>query len=150
MRRAAHPVQLAIDGPDEYAIVSARGAAREIAREMGFGVVDQTRITTAVSEIVRNVVLYAGSGVLQFIVHGLEDGGPPFADSVHETGRVGLEIVVSDKGPGIADAAAALEGTTSSARGFGRGICGSRELMDGFELESRPGAGTTVRMWKWL
>jgi serine/threonine-protein kinase RsbT len=140
-----HRLVINIDGGDDYAVVSARGAARELARELGFGVVDQTRIAAAVSEIVRNAVRYAGQGVVMFVVHDREGphgvGGEP---------RRGVEVVVADEGPGIADLARVLTGGYSTSGGFGRGIAGARALMDEFEIESRPGRGTTVRMRKWL
>lgn len=131
-------VTLRVSGNDDAVIVTARGGARELAREMGFGVVDQTRIATAVSEIVRNVVLYAGVGEVTFGVARSIDG------------TVGMEIVVCDEGPGIADVAQVLEGGRSTSRGFGCGIRGSREMMDDFELTSVPGRGTSVKMRKWL
>lgn len=124
-------------GRDEMVIVTSRGAARELSRELGFGIVDQTRIATALSEIVRNVVQYASEGEVQLRV--IEDNGLP-----------GLEMVVVDQGPGIADVERVLQGGYSTANGFGRGISGARTLMDDFELESEVGRGTRVRMRKWL
>jgi serine/threonine-protein kinase RsbT len=138
-----HRLVIAIDGQDDYVVVSARGAARELAREMGFGVVDQTRIAAAVSEIVRNAVLYAGHGTVTFVVHDVPS-------SLGREARRGIEVVVADQGPGIGDVERVLAGGYSTSGGFGRGIAGSRALMDEFELESRPGRGTTVRMRKWL
>lgn len=130
-------LEIRIEGHDQVVIVTSRGAARELARELGFGVVDQTRLATAVSEIVRNAVQYAGKGLIEFRV--LEEGS-----------RVGMEVVVSDEGPGIPDVQRVLEGGFSTANGFGRGVSGARALMDDFTLESTPGRGTRVRMRKWL
>jgi serine/threonine-protein kinase RsbT len=144
-RPAPPQLEIVIDGADDFAVISARGAARELAREMGFGIVDQTRISAAVSEIVRNAVLYAGRGKVRFIVHGDEptgEGWPPH--------RPGIEIVVTDEGPGIPDLDSVLAGGVSTSGGFGRGIAGSRALMDEFEIMSTVGKGTTVRMCKWL
>ena len=131
-------VTFQVEGSDDAIIVTARGAARELAREMGFGVVDQTRIATAVSEIVRNVVLYARSGEVTF------------ARAVRPDGLNGLQITVVDSGPGIADLKAVLAGGHSTGRGFGCGVPGSKQMMDEFEITSRAGIGTSVRMCKWL
>lgn len=136
--RTGVPLLFVIEGGDDFVVVSARGAAREIARELGFGVVDQTRVSAAVSEIVRNVVLYAEQGTVRFIVY--QQG----------SGHRGLEVIVTDQGPGIADIDAVLDGGFSTGGGFGRGVSGSRGLMDVFEISSTPGEGTTVRMCKWL
>lgn len=126
-----------IQGQDEVVIVTARGAARELSRELGFGIVDQTRIATAISEIVRNVVQYASQGKVQFRV-------------IEENGQAGLEMEITDRGPGIADVERVLQGGYSTGNGFGRGICGARSLMDDFELQSEVGRGTRVWMRKWL
>lgn len=126
-----------IQGRDEMVIVTARGAARELSRELGFGIVDQTRIATAISEIIRNVVQYALEGKVQFRV-------------IEENGQPGLEMVVVDQGPGIADVERVLRGGYSTGDGFGRGISGARTLMDDFELQSEVGRGTRVWMRKWL
>ena len=129
-------LEMRLEGRDQTIIVTARGAVRELARELGFGVVDQTRLATAVSEIARNAVQYAGKGLVEF--------------RVLEGERVGLEVVVSDEGPGIPDIPRVLAGGYSTAQGFGRGISGARALVDEFTLESIPGKGTRVRMRKWL
>jgi len=129
-------LEMRLEGRDQTIIVTARGAVRELARELGFGVVDQTRLATAVSEIARNAVQYAGKGLVEF--------------RVLEGERVGLEVVVSDEGPGIPDIPRVLAGGYSTAQGFGRGISGARALVDEFTLESTPGKGTRVRMRKWL
>lgn len=134
-RQTAYAIE--IQGKDEVVIITARGATRELARELGFGVVDQTRIATAVSEVVRNVVEYAGSGRIELRV--LERGS-----------SVGLEIIVRDKGPGIDNIERVLQGGYSTGHGFGRGIAGARALMDEFDLKSQPGRGTEVWMRKWI
>lgn len=128
---------LHVAGTDEAPIVTARGAARELAREVGFSIVDQIRIATAVSEIVRNAVRYAGQGNVDLAV-------------LNEGRRTGLQVVVTDEGPGIANLDLVLAGGYSTDRGFGRGISGSKELMDTFDIVSTPGQGTTVHMTKWV
>ena len=137
MNRPAQ-VTFQVQDSDDAIIVTARGAARELAREMGFGVVDQTRIATAVSEIVRNVVLYARTGEVTF------------SRAVRGDGTSGLRITVVDSGPGIPDLAGVLAGGYSTGKGFGCGVSGSKQMMDEFVIESRVHIGTTVRMCKWL
>ncbi len=128
---------LSIEGEED--IVLARQAAREAARRLGFSMVDQSRIATAVSELTRNVVRYA-----------LERGGDVYLREVRgPAGQVGLEIVVSDQGPGIPDVAAALREGYSTSRGLGLGLPGTRRLMDEMAIDSAPGRGTTVTVRKW-
>ena len=119
-------------------IVTARVAGRELAQEMGFGVIDQARVATAISELARNVVLYAGEGVAVM------------GEVVGEDGRRGIEVVVEDKGPGIEDVKLALRDGYSTGRGFGMGLPGTRRLMDEFEIETVVGKGTKVTVRKWL
>jgi len=118
-------------------IVTARVAGRELAQEMGFGVIDQARVATAISELTRNVVLYAGEGVAVM------------GEVVGEDGRRGIEVVVEDKGPGE-DVKLALRNGYSTGRGFGMGLPGTRRLMDEFEIETVVGEGTKVTVRKWL
>jgi len=128
--------EIVIAAEDDAAIVTTRGAVRELARSLGFDAVNQTRLATAVSEIVRNVVLYAGGGRVLFAI------------AQSRSGR-GIEIVVEDDGPGIEDVARVLVGGYSTSGGFGRGIAGARALVDEFALSSSPGSGTRVEMRKW-
>ncbi len=121
-------------------IVAARGAAREAAKVLGFGVVDQSRIATAVSELARNIVRYATDGRGAVVVRALAGGGGHGA---------GIEIVVHDEGPGISDIEQAMaEGFTSGA-GMGLGLPGTKRLMDEMVLDSVLGRGTTVTIRKW-
>ncbi|MCJ2136422.1 ATP-binding protein, partial [Methylobacterium sp. J-026] len=118
-------------------IVAVRQRVRRISDRIGFGVQDQTRIATAVSEIARNAYGYAGGGKVEY---GLDED------------REGQFLVVriSDRGPGIADLAEILEGRYRSCTGLGIGITGSRRLMDRFEIASAPGQGTVVTFGKLL
>jgi len=118
-------------------VVRARQAAREMAREIGFGLADQTRITTAVSELSRNIFLYAGTGSV--IIRAVSGGS-----------RKGMEIVAEDRGPGIPDLEMAMQDGYSTSRGLGQGLPGTRRLMDEFEIKSEVGVGTTVTIKKWL
>ncbi len=120
----------------ELDIVLARQRARQIATLLGFAPLDQTRIATAVSEIARNTVQYAGGGRIDFLV---ESG------SVRE-----FEIRFRTRGAGIKDLEAILEGQYTSPTGLGLGIVGAKRLMDRFTIESTPGAGATVLMAKTL
>ncbi|MBN1640223.1 MAG: anti-sigma regulatory factor [Anaerolineae bacterium] len=117
-------------------IVAARIAGRELARELGFGLVDQARIATAISELVRNIVQYAGEG--EALIRAL-DSGP----------RIGIEIVLRDNGPGIADVQQALRDGFSTSGHLGMGLPGARRLMDEFAIESQVAVGTTVTIRKW-
>jgi len=121
----------------ESDIVTARKFVREAAAALGFGLVDVTRIVTAASELTRNIYQYAGSGVMRW-------------RPLHEAGRMGLEIVFEDRGPGIADLERAMEPGFSTGKGLGLGLPGSKRLMDEMTIESKAGEGTTVRVRKWL
>lgn len=129
---------LAIAGEDD--IVAARGAAREVARVLQFGSVDQSRIATAVSELARNVVRYATDGRGTVIIRAL-----PGPDGT----RTGIEIVVRDSGPGIADIDQALSSGFTSGSGLGMGLPGAKRLMDELAIDSALGQGTTVTIRKW-
>jgi serine/threonine-protein kinase RsbT len=118
-------------------IVSARVEGRNLAKSLGFGVIDQARIATAISELARNVVLYADSGQIELSV-------------VEVDGQRGIQIVCSDQGPGITDIDLVMQDGYSSQRGLGMGLPGTRRLMDEFEIQSQPCVGTTVTVRKWL
>lgn len=132
--------RLPILGEDD--IVLSRQRAREVARQLGFGAVDQSRIATAVSELARNVVRYATDG--RGVVMIREVAAAPDARA-----RVGIEIVVSDDGPGISDIDQALSDGYTSGAGMGMGLPGTRRLMDEMSIESVVGRGTTVVIRKW-
>ena len=121
----------------ETDIVPVRSRTRRLAELIGFDAQDQTRITTAVSEIARNAYEYARGGHIEFRL----TGEPPAQSFV---------IVVRDRGPGIADLQAVLAGSHKSATGMGIGLLGARRLMDTFDITSKPGQGTTVRLGKTL
>lgn len=108
-------------------IVTARHAARELCERLGFGKADQTRIATAVSELARNVIQYAGEGQCS-----IADG----SQGAHRCIRVCIE----DHGPGIPDLEQALRDGYSTSGGLGAGLPGTRRLVDEFEIQSAPGA----------
>ena len=117
-------------------IVIARTLARDTAKALGFGAIDQARIATAVSELARNIFLYAGSGTVLF--REIERGG-----------RRGIEIVCDDQGPGIANIDLVMRDGYSTSRGMGMGLPGAKRLMDEFDIRSEEGVGTTVICRKW-
>jgi serine/threonine-protein kinase RsbT len=116
-------------------IVLARQKIRDLAVQMGFSLLDQTRIVTAVSELARNIVVHAQSGEMR-VYNPLE--------------KPGLRIVFEDKGPGIADINKALQDSFSSVGSLGLGLQGSKRLTDAMEISSAPGEGTTITITKWL
>lgn len=118
-------------------IVTARVEGRELAKELGFGVIDQARIATAISELTRNIVQYAEKG--EATMRPIEIGG-----------RVGIEIICGDEGPGIPDLELAMQDGYSTSKSLGMGMSGAKRLMDEFEVESDIGIGTTVTVRKWL
>ncbi len=117
-------------------VVIARQRGREIASLLGFSASDLALIATAISELARNIVLYAGSGEIE-IGH------------VEQMERRGIEIVARDQGPGIRNIPQAMRDGFSTSGGLGLGLPGVKRLMDEFEIESRPGRGTTVTVRRW-
>jgi serine/threonine-protein kinase RsbT len=111
---------------DPTDIVRARGAARSLAAQIGFGIADQTRLATAVSELTRNVMQYAGSGMCEI------------ADA-SDAAEMRIRIVVEDIGGGIPDIDLAMKDGYSTGGGLGAGLPGTRRLMDNFAIESAPG-----------
>jgi serine/threonine-protein kinase RsbT len=128
-------VVVEVDNPDD--IVAARQAGHELARDLGFSLTDVTMIATAISEIARNITSYAGSGAIRVAVRTRE-------------GRRALVVRAEDDGPGISDVDRALEDGYSTGSGLGLGLPGARRLMDDMVVESEPGQGTVIEMWKWI
>jgi len=120
----------------ETDIIVVRKSVREVATKLGFGITDVTRIITAASELARNVFLYAGSGVVRCRV-------------LNWSGKVGLELIVEDHGPGIADVDQAMQPGYTTGGGLGFGLPGAKRLMDEMEIESEAGKGTKVTIKKW-
>ena len=119
----------------EQDVVSARSRARIIAEQLGFDKIDQTRISTAVSEIARNAFQYAGGGEIEFLV-----------DTSMEPNV--FAITIRDHGKGIPNLDEVLEGRFASETGMGVGIIGSKRLLDHFHIDTQPGRGTTVFLGK--
>jgi serine/threonine-protein kinase RsbT len=121
----------------ELDVVAARQKGRELSAALGFSTTDQTLLATAISEVARNIVSYAGRGRVE--LHRID------AD-----GRRGIMIVASDQGPGIANLELAMRDGYSTGNSLGVGLPGARRLVDEFEITSTPGVGTTVILKKWL
>ena len=120
----------------ENDIVMARQLVRHYAKQLRMGIVDQTRVTTAVSELLRNMYNYAGGGEV-IISSGLVDK------------KDALIITCSDSGPGIEDLELAMSDGYTSGMGMGYGLPGAKRLVDRFEIQSKVNVGTTVRIIKW-
>jgi serine/threonine-protein kinase RsbT len=117
-------------------IVAARQRGRALAAEIGFSATDATLIATAISELARNIVSYARKGEVTLRV-------------VRGSSRQGILVIASDDGPGIANIPQALRDGFSTSGSLGLGLPGVRRLMDEFQIDSRPGRGTTVTVKKW-
>jgi serine/threonine-protein kinase RsbT len=117
-------------------IVAARQRGRALAVELGFSAVDSTLIATAISELARNIVSYAGTGEITL-------------KTIQNSTRQGILIVAADEGPGIHDLRQALRDGFSTSGSLGLGLPGVRRLMDEFEIASQPGQGTRVEVKKW-
>ncbi|VDG96680.1 Serine/threonine-protein kinase rsbT [Lysinibacillus sphaericus] len=121
----------------EWDIVAARQLGRNEAKNSGFGTVDQARITTAISELARNIYLYAGKGKIEI-------------ERLSTDGMKGMTIIASDEGPGIPDLRRVMEDGFSTSGGLGAGMPGVKRLMDDFKVESEVGKGTIITATKWL
>jgi len=118
-------------------IVLAREHGRMLGKKAGFSVTDLTIIATAISEVARNILVFAKKGEIAINI-------------INQSGRHGIEITAQDKGPGIRDISLAMQDGYSTGRGLGLGLPGSRRLMDEFQVASAVGNGTTVTMRKWV
>jgi serine/threonine-protein kinase RsbT len=117
-------------------VVVVRQAVRQRAVELGFSLVDQTKIITAASELGRNTITHGGGG--QAMVEVINDGM-----------RRGLRLTFEDKGPGIADIATAMRDGYSTGSGLGLGLSGAKRLSNEFAITSAPGQGTRVVITRW-
>lgn len=117
-------------------VVVVRTSVRKVAAELRFGIVDQTKIVTAASEIARNTIDYGRGGNLRMEVL---NNGP----------KRGLRLIFEDHGPGIRDIDQAMTDGFTSGTGMGLGLGGTRRLMDEFKIASKLNEGTTVTITKW-
>lgn len=116
-------------------IVRARGAGRDMCRDLGLSELNQVKVATAISELARNIFHYAKTGNI-----ALRRLSQP---------RPGIEIVATDQGPGIPDLKLVLSGAYKSKTGMGKGLLGARRLVDFFEVDSGPDRGTRVVLRKY-
>ena len=121
----------------ERDITIARTQVRVIAAALGFRMIDQTRLATVTSELSRNVVKYGGGGQLIAQPTSASDG------------RSGLRLIFEDKGPGIENIDAAMRDGFSTGGGLGKGLPGSKRLVDEFQIESERGRGTRITIVRW-
>lgn len=123
-------------------ILAARQKGRSLAAELSFSPGDATLIATAISELARNIVTYAGSGEIRLRA---VDGATGAGSEAHR----GIEVVASDEGPGIPDVQQALQDGFSTSGSLGMGLPGVRRLMDEFQIATGENLGTTVTVRKW-
>src|SRR5690349_7971302 len=123
LRRMTIPIQSEMD------IAKAILEARRAGSELGFGAPEQSRISTAASELARNIVKYAGTGQIRI-------------NQIEHNARKGIEVIAEDNGPGIADINLAMKDHFSTSGTLGLGLPGVRRLMDEFNIESEKGKGT--------
>jgi len=121
----------------EWDIVGARQLGREHAKRLGFSTVDQARIATAISELARNIYLYAEKGCISF-------------ELIDELERKGLRIIATDNGPGIQDLSLVMQDGYSTSGGLGAGLPGVKRLMDYFDIHSSEEEGTRIETMKWV
>lgn len=120
----------------ESDIVAARREGRALGSQLGFSRGELTIIATAISEVARNIVVYAKEGEIELGI-------------IDYNGKRALMVVARDQGPGISNLERAMSDGYSSAGGLGLGLPGAKRLMDEFEIQSEVGKGTTVTMKKW-
>jgi serine/threonine-protein kinase RsbT len=117
-------------------VVVVRQIVRTWAVDIGFSLVEQTKIVTAASELARNTIDYGGGGKVRL-------------QRVGNGGRTGLRLTFEDKGPGIPDIELALKDGYTTGSGLGLGLSGAKRLSNEFEIQSRPGEGTRVTITRW-
>ena len=117
-------------------VVMVRQQVRSWAVNQGFGLVDQTKIVTAASELARNALIYGGGGTMSL-------------EALNNGVRKGLRLTFEDHGPGIADTELAMKDGYTTGTGLGLGLSGAKRLSNEFELRSKPGEGTRVTITRW-
>jgi serine/threonine-protein kinase RsbT len=117
-------------------VVPFRNRVKEVAVKMRMGLVNQTKLITAASELVRNMLKYGGGGdvVIEVVSKGRENG---------------VRLIFKDKGPGISDIPLALKDGYSTGKSLGLGLPGTKRLVSEFDIKSEVGKGTTVTIIKW-
>lgn len=126
--------ELSLGNHDDVVVV--RQAVRSAAVEIGFSLIDQTKVVTAASELARNTVVHGG-------------GGQARVEIISDTTRRGLRLICEDLGPGIPDIDIAMKDGYTTGAGLGLGLGGSKRLSSEFQIESSPGKGTRVTITRW-
>lgn len=121
----------------EWDIIAARQLGRNEAKAIGFDAVDQARITTAISELARNIYLYARAGEIVL-------------ERIRDENKVGIRIIATDQGPGITNSRKVIEDGYSTSGSLGAGLPGVKRLMDKMDIQSSVGEGTIVVIEKWV
>lgn len=137
MNPAARPIHTIVPVHGEESLATVHRVVDEAGQVMGYGLVDQTKLITAASELVRNIVLYAGTGQVE-------------VEEVDRGGQNGLRLTFTDHGPGIPDVGRAMQDGYSTGKGMGLGLPGTRRLVHEFAIDSAAGSGTrvTIVLWK--
>jgi|SRR5579863_3725993 len=117
-------------------VVAVRQAIRNWAADLGFSLVNQTKLVTAASELARNAVIHGGGGFARI-------------ETVSQNSRFGIRVTFQDYGPGIADIEQAMKDGFTTAGGLGLGLGGAKRLTDEFEIQSVPGEGTRICVVRW-
>jgi serine/threonine-protein kinase RsbT len=117
-------------------VVAVRQAARALAEQVGFSLVDQTKLVTAASELARNTIDYGGGGSVRL-------------EMVENGVRRGVRLTFEDQGPGIPDITMALKDGYTTGNGLGLGLGGARRLVNDFTIDSAPGSGTRIMIARW-
>lgn len=120
----------------EQDVVMARQTSRKLCQEIGMRLVELTKMVTAVSELARNTMVYGGGGDMDWQI-------------IEEGIRTGLRITFRDEGPGIPDLKLAMTDGWTSGSGMGLGLTGAKRLVEEFELDTTPGAGTRITITRW-
>jgi serine/threonine-protein kinase RsbT len=120
----------------EEDIVKCRQVVRKLTQQAKFSLVDQTKMITAASELSRNSLVYGRGGEMRW-------------ELIDQAGRVGLRLAFEDHGPGIANIEQAMADGFTTGKGLGRGLPGSKRLVNDFEIRSAPGEGTCVTVTRW-
>jgi serine/threonine-protein kinase RsbT len=120
----------------EHDIVLARQLVRKLTQQLGFSLVDQTKMVTAASELARNAYIYGGGGKMSWEI-------------VQRTPHNGLQLLFADEGPGIPNLDLAMTDGWSSGTGLGMGLTGAKRLVNEFEIQTEVGVGTRVKITRW-
>ena len=120
----------------EHDIVLARQLVRKLSQELGFSLVDQTKMVTAASELARNALVYGRGGAMLW-------------EKVNSETRRGLKLKFADEGPGIPNMDLAMTDGWTSGKGLGMGLTGAKRLVNEFDIDSKVGGGTRVTIVRW-